>query len=495
MRLKIKKLTFKTGRPVSMIHEDTAKFLSLHVGNRVKITNKNNKSLASIIDTIDGIVTKNEIAVSESIIKKLNLKNNQHVEVSILKKPRSIELIKKKLDGEKLEKKEIYEIVENIANNSLTEIEIAFFVSAVFSEGMSLEETKYLTKAMVETGNQIKLNGKVADKHSIGGVAGNRTTPITVAICAAAGLKIPKTSSRAITSAAGTADVMETITRVNLSISEIKKIVNKTNACLVWGGALGLAPVDDKIIKIERIVNIDSTAQLLASILSKKISVGSKYILIDIPHGKSAKVSKIKAIKLKKSFEQLAKKFNLKIKVVLTDGSEPIGNGIGPVLEIKDIIKVLTNEKDAPKDLENKSIFLAAQLLELTGKTKKGKGEQLAKKILKSGKAYEKFVEIIMAQNHTKKKLRKFQIPKHKKIIKSKNTKKIKHISNKLINRLARHAGCPEDKLAGIYLHKKKNQTQEKNQPLLTIYATSEEKLNHAIKFYKRNKKEMIEFY
>ncbi|MFH1359231.1 MAG: thymidine phosphorylase [archaeon] len=492
MKLRVKKLRFLAGRPVCMIHEDTAKELSLHVGNRISIKNNKNKKIISVVDTVSEIISKNEIAVSESIINHLNLKNKEQVDVQIIKRPRSIDLIKKKLNGHRLENNEIKEIIENIANNSLSEIEIAFFVAAVYTQGMNLKETKNLIKAMVKTGNTLKLKGKIYDKHSIGGVAGNRTTPIVVSICATQGIKIPKTSSRAITSAAGTADVIETIAKIEFSIKDIKKIVNKTNACFVWGGALGLAPTDDKIIKIERIVNIDSTSQLLASILSKKISVGSKHILIDIPYGNSAKVSKRKAEELKSKFLSLEKKFDLEIEVILTDGSEPIGNGIGPFLEIKDVIKVLKRE-DSPKDLEEKSLILAGKILEMAKKAKPGKGKELAKEILDSKKAFEKFKEIIKAQEGNLDKIKKLN-PKFSYDIKAKRKTKIKHIDNKLINLLARNAGCPEDKEAGIYLYKKKNQTLERKDKILTIYTSSKEKLKHAIHFYKKNKKEMIEF-
>ena len=486
MKLKIKKLKFLAGRPVCMMHEDTAKKLSLHVGNRILIE-KGKKKIISIVDIVDGIVFKNQIAVSDSIIRKLHLDSTNYVEVSVVKKPLSIGIIKKKLEGHRLSKKEIYEIIENIANNSLTEVEIAFFVSAVYSKGMSMTETKNLTQAMVDIGNQLKLKGKIFDKHSIGGIAGNRTTPIVTAICASAGLKMPKTSSRAITSAAGTADVIETIAKVDFSIPEIKKIIKKTNACFVWGGALGLAPTDDKIIKIERIVNIDSTSQLLASILSKKISVGSKFIIIDIPYGKSAKVSKKEAKKLKKGFMILAKKFNLNLRVLLTNGTEPIGNGIGPVLEMIDIIKVLSR-KNSPKDLEERSLKLAAELLRLAGKDPK-----LAKEILDSGKAYKKFLEIIKAQKGNINKLKKLQ-PDFSFNIRAKSKRKIKHIDNKLINRLARHAGCPEDKAAGIYIHKKKNQIIQRGDKMLTIFTTSKEKMKHAKIFYKKYEKKIITF-
>jgi len=472
-----------------MIHEKTAQEMSLHIDNRISVK-KANKRTISIVNTISNIIKPNEIAVSNTVIQHLKLKKGDVVEVEITERPKSINLIKKKLKGEELNKKEIQEIVQDISHNALREAEIAFFIAALNSKGMSLNETKNLIQAMVKTGKQLKLRGKVVDKHCIGGIAGNRTTPIIVPICAAAGLIMPKTSSRAITTAAATVDVIETIAKVDFSIKEIKKIIQKTNACLVWGGALGLAPVDDKIIKVERIVKIDSTAQLLASILSKKISVDSKYILIDIPYGKSAKVDKRHAEDLKKRFIILGSKFNLKLEVVLTDGREPIGNAVGPFLEINDIIKILKRE-DGPKDLEEKSIMLAGILLEMAGKTKKGKGKVLAKEILDSGKAFKKFEQIIKAQ---KGKIRKFKPGKYTHTIYTKSNKKIKSYDNKLINELAKFAGCPQDKAAGVYLHKKANQEIKKADKIMTIYAVSKEKLEHAIKFYNKNKKEMVEF-
>jgi len=490
MELKVRALRFEAGKPVCMVHEKTAKKMSLHVGNRVLIK-KGDRKIISVADTVQRLLRLNEIAVSQEIIKQLNLKNKSKVEVEITSKPHSIDLIKNKLKGKELSKKEIYEIIRDISNNALTEAEVAFFISAVYSQDMSLKETKALIRAMVKTGSRLRLRGKIADKHCIGGIAGNRTTPIIISICSAAGLIMPKTSSRAITSAAGTADVIETLARVDFSTNKIKRIIKKTNACFVWGGALGLAPVDDKIIKIGRVVKIDSTAQLLASILSKKISVDSKYILIDIPYGKSAKVTKAKAEKLKYKFLAMGREFDLKLKVVLTNGKEPIGNGIGPVLEMNDVLKIL-KRKDGPKDLEEKSIMLAGNLLEMTGKAKKGKGIELAKKILNSGLAYKKFKQIIKIQ---KGKIKKLRPGKYNYTIESKKTLKIKHLNNKLINALARQSGSPDDKAAGVYLYKKTNQVVKKKEKIMTIYAVSEEKLQHAKKFYQKNKKEMIEFF
>ncbi len=492
MKLKIKILKFLAGRPVCMIHEKTAKEMSLHIENRVVIK-KRKKRINSIVNTISNIIKPNEIAVSNAVIKHLKLRKGDIVDVEITEPPKSINLIKKKLKGKTLKKNEIKEIIQDISKNALREAEIAFFITALNSKGMSLTETKYLINAMVKSGKKLKLRGKIVDKHSIGGVAGNRTTPIVVSICSSAGLIMPKTSSRAITTAAATVDVMETITKVDFTIKQIKQIISKTNACMVWGGALGLAPADDKIIKVEKIVKVDSDAQLLASILSKKISVDSEYILIDIPYGKSAKVNKRRAEKLKANFLSLGKKFKLKIQVVLTDGKEPIGNSVGPVLEIIDILKILKNKQDAPKDLKEKSIMLAGKLFELSEKTQKGKGKKLATEILESGKAFEKFKQIIKAQKGEINEA-KLKLGKYTHIIYTKSNRKIKSYDNKLINSLARFAGCPEDKPAGIYFHKKANQKISKGDKIMTIYTTSKEKLKHAIKFYNKNKKLIVEY-
>ncbi|MBR9704481.1 thymidine phosphorylase [Candidatus Pacearchaeota archaeon] len=490
MKLKVKRLHLLTGKPVCMIHEKTAKKLSFHVGYRVLIQTKKKLEIISVIDTVSGsLIKENEIGVSEEIFDILKIKNKDFVEVTLAERPRSIELIKKKLAGKKLSKKEIHEIIINIAKNSLTEVEVAFFISAVYTHELNLQETKWLIDAMVDSGNKINISGKIVDKHCIGGIAGNRTTPIVVAICAANDLIMPKTSSRAITSAAGTSDTIETIAKVDFSINQIKKIIKKTNACLVWGGALGLAPVDDKIIKIEKTIKIDSTSQLLASILSKKISVGSKYVLIDIPYGKSAKVNKKQAKILKYKFNQLGKMFKLKMKVILTNGTEPIGNGIGPSLEIKDVIKVLNKDIDAPKDLEEKSLILAGKILELTKTTKNGYKKAL--ETLNSKKAYKKFIQIIKAQDgkitNIKKAKFSFDINSNIKI-------KIIHLDNKFINSLARRAGCPEDKNAGVYIHKKKGEIVEKKNPIITIYAETQEKLNHAKKYFKKYHNKSIIF-
>lgn len=488
MELKIKFLKWSAGAPVAMLNEKTAKKVGAHTPGRISIRtiSKKPKEMSTVVDIVEGLVKENEIAVSSEIRKRMNLKAGQKVIVGLSSPPEALNLIKKKLNNKKLSEKELDKIIEEVVDNSLSTPEIALLVSAMYKQGMTTKETVYLIKAILKNGNTLNFKNKfVIDKHSIGGIPGNRTTPLVVSICAAIGLLFPKNSSRAITSAAGTVDVIETMANVEFSASELKKIIRKTNACLVWGGALGVVPADSKILQIEKMLKLDVESQLLASIMSKKLAVDSNYILIDIPYGKTAKATKKRALRLKRKFENLGRYFHKKLKVVLTKGDQPIGNGIGPELEMRDIIRILDPKQNSPKDLEEKSLFLAGELLEMVGKAKPNKGIEMAKQILDSGQAFKKFNQIIKAQGG---KLRPMKEAKLKKNILAKRSGKIVEMHNKKINHLAKIAGCPTDKSAGLYLYKHLRERVKKGDKILTIYADSKTRLNQAIKFYNTKK-------
>ncbi len=488
MRLKVKFLKWSAGSPTAMINKKTAEKIGIHSKDRISIRTykKYPKEMAIIVDIVEGIVRPGEIAISSEIKKVMELRKGQALDVNLSTIPQSTFYIKDKLDGKKLSEEQIKEIVKDIVNNSLSQAELSLFVSSMYIRGMNFKETIALINAILESGNLLKLRKKlIVDKHSVGGVPGNRTTPIIVSICAAAGLTIPKTSSRSITSAAGTADVIETVAQVEFTIEELKKIIKKTNACMVWGGALGMVPADSKILDTEKILKIDPEAQLLASIISKKLAVGSDYILIDIPYGKHAKVSRKKALNLKKKFEKIGDHFKKEIKVVLTKGNQPIGKGIGPALELMDILEILDPEKEGPKDLEEKSLFLAGELLEMTKKAKKGKGIEMAKAILKSGEALKKFNQIIKAQKGS---LENIKFAKFKKDILSKRSGKITDIHNKKITAVARFAGCPIDKSSGLRIYYSLGDKIKKGEVIATIYAESKSRLNSAVTFFHKSK-------
>jgi len=480
MELRFRPINLKAGRPVAFVNLLFAKKMNIHEGGRIEVSYRTKKAII-IANIMENFVKEGEISFSDEAAFYFNLKKGDKVRVNIPLESLSTQLILKKLNRKELKDEEVHIIVKDIVNNALSETEIAYFISAVYEHGMTMRETISLTKAIATTGKIMKWKERVvADKHSIGGIPGNRTTPIVVSICAAAGVLIPKTSSRAITSSAGTADTVETIANVNLSYSELIKAVEKTGACLAWGGSLGLAPADDKLIRVERLLNLDPEPQLIASIMAKKISVGSKYVLIDIPCGRGAKVSRERAIKLKEKFVRVGKYFGIKTDIVLTEGNEPIGNGIGPVLEMLDVLRVLKRE-DPPIDLEKKSIFLSSWILERTGKAEKGNGVKIAQEILNSGKAFKKFDEIITAQGRKRNDLK---LGKFKYDLKSSLSGTVRKIDNKLINLLGRVLGCPADKSAGIYLHKHVGDNIKKEEKILTIYAESRNRLNEGLKFF-----------
>ena len=484
MELKIKNLKLSAGRPIVFLDEVTAGKLNVFQNNRVKISNS--KTLYANVDIFTKAIKEQEIGFSKEVTKFFGLKDGEKIKVNVAESNSFSEILKKKTLGKKFSYEELHQIMGDIVNNDLSEAEIGYFIAVQSLIGMNLEESVNLTRAMIDTGVRVSFNKKiVADKHCIGGVAGNRTTPLVVSICAAAGLTIPKSSTKAITSAAGTADVIETLAKVELSEEELKKVIKKTNGSFLLGGSLGLSPSDEKIVRIERLLNIDAQSQILASVLSKKISVGSKYLLIDIPYGKGAKVSNIaEAKKMGNKFREIAEEFKLKVKIVYTDGHQPLGNGFGPILEMKDVLSVLKNEKNAPKDLKEKSLFIASQLMALCG-IKNSK--KLAKGILEKGHAYDKFKEIINAQNEKdnfENKVKMLKAAKFEKTINAKKSGQIKEINNKEINKLCRILGSPDTKSAGVYLYKHIGKAVS-GEKLITLYSESPEKMKEAMKYFK----------
>lgn len=396
----------------------------------------------------------------------------------------AINAVRKKLLGKKLSYKEIYAIMDEISKNKFGDVLTTYFAASGYSKGFSNEELYFLTRAMVETGEKLKFDGVVADKHSIGGVPGTRTTPIVVSIVAAAGFKIPKSSSRAITTPDGTADDMEVLAPVNLSKKQIYDTVKKTNACIVWGGSFHLAPADDILIQVERPLLFESYDKIIVSIMAKKIAFGSNHIIIDLPYGKTVKVHSLKAAEiLKNKFEFLAKKFKVKVKVIIYKTSEPAGRGIGPVLEIRDSLRVLEQTQDRPVDLEVRSMHLATELLDLCltdadEKTKKYVEKNFkntyswALYILQEKIALEKFKEIIKAQggnpNVTSKSL---TLGKYSYQEEAKKNGIVNELSIRNITAIARILGAPLAKGCGIYLDKKLGESVKIGDTLYSLFA------------------------
>ncbi len=403
----------------------------------------------------------------------------------------AIDAIKRKLVGKRLKYDEVFSIMDEIAREKLSPVLTTYFAAAGFVEGFSDEELYFLTKAMIETGPQLKFKGIVADKHSAGGVAGTRTTMIIVPIIAAAGFTIPKTSSRAITSPSGTADTMEVVSPVTFTIPQIQHIVRKVGGCIVWGGHMGLAPADDILIQVERPLAFESYDKIIVSVMAKKVASGANHIIIDLPVGPTMKIQHFKdAEMIAKKFELLAKKFKVKMIFDINEARQNAGRGIGPVLEARDVFQVLEQAPERPLALEAKALRLAGKLLTLCYSDKKGKrnidGEIVAKELLSSGKALSKMREIIKAQGgHPDVVSSKLLPAKEQYEIKSMKKGMISSMNNREISVICKVLGCPVDKRAGMFLNRKLEEKVDKGDILATLYSSDKYQLKEAVETLK----------
>lgn len=469
---------------IVVLNKKTAHILDLHVDDRVKVRNGKNEITAILQISEEGFYD-NHIGLYMETWKELKARRGQRIRISLAEKPLSTQFVRKKLEGHRLEPKEIDEIIKDITEDDLSDIEMTYFVSGCYVHGLNNAETAALTKSIVKHGSQISFGRKlVVDKHCIGGVPGNRTTMVIIPIVTAAGLIMPKTSSRAITSPSGTGDTMEVLANVKNDARKLKRIAEKIGGFITWGGGVDLAAADDHMIRVRHPLSLDPEGMLLASIMAKKHSVGSKRVLIDIPVGKQVKVKDLRRAKhLRSRFMQIGKLLGMKVKVIFSDGSQPIGYGIGPLLEAQDVMKVLSNDPDAPKDLREKSLYMAGLLLEMGGKAVRGLGYRKAKKILRKGLALEQMNKIIEAQG-------KKRLPSNAKLIhkvKSGKEGKVMHIDNKMVARLARMAGAPIDPAGGVHLKKKLGQKVKRNEVLYEIHSNNEDRLSFTKQFAKKN--------
>lgn len=488
MKFRIKNMDISTGGvKVAILNKKDAQRLDVHPLDRLIIKN-GRKSTIAVLDIGESkhAIPLGIIGIFEEALSAINAKKGDIVDVQIGNKPESVDYIRKKINGHTLSKEEIQVIVDDIVKDKLTDIELASFVVANATRGMSMAEVAQLTKAMAANGKTLKLKGKqIVDIHSIGGVPGNRTTIIVVPILASAGLITPKTSSRAITSPSGTADTMEALAPVSLTINQLKKCIREANAFITWGGALNLAPADDKIILVEYPLSIDPEGQMLASIMAKKLSVGSKHVLIEIPCGAGTKIkTRKKAELLSTQFERLGRQLSINVRCTITDGSQPVGNGIGVNLEARDCLWVLRQDTQRPRDLETRSLLLAGRLFEFVGKARRGKGLALAKEILESGKALTAMEKIVKAQG-AKKLLLPEDLPigKYQYEMLSPSNGIVSHVDSTQVTHIARLAGAPLDRGAGIFLHAHTGENVQKGQSLVTIYAENERRFKYAVEY------------
>lgn len=448
---------------------------------RVRLQYGERRIIATLYQIDSDLLDIDEVALSESAWNDLRVDDGELVHIAHPQPLDSLGLVRGKIHGHPLERDEMHRVIADIAAGRYADVHLSMFLTAMATRPPENGELIHLTEAMVNAGESLRWDRDIiADKHSVGGLPGNRTTPLVVAIVASLGLWMPKTSSRAITSPAGTADTMETLAPVDLELDQLREVVKREGACISWGGSMRLSPVDDILIRVSRLMDLDAEAQLVASVLSKKIAAGSTHLVVDMPVGSTAKVrSQAEAERLRSRLEAVAADFGLKLQVLLSDGSEPVGRGIGPALEAYDLLSVFDNAPEQPLDLRKRAVRLAGALLELTGVAETGAGPSMAETALADGSAREKFMAICRAQGG----LRQPPVASRQHPVCAEGAGEIVSIDNRRLARVAKLAGAPGAPAAGLQLHVRIGDHVAAGQNLYTIHAETAGELNYAREF------------
>jgi thymidine phosphorylase len=473
--------------PLVIMHKDcpVCRSEGFRARSRIELRHGEHRVVATLYQVDDGYIGVHDAGLSEAAWRRLRVAEGDLLEAAHPQALESLSAVRAKLYGRRLSPEQLSEVVEDITAERYSEVELAAFVAAFAGQPLDLEETVALTQAMVAAGECIDWQTEhVADKHCVGGLPGNRTTPIVVAIAVAAGLTIPKTSSRAITSPAGTADVVETMTRVDLELAEMKDVVKRCGGCFAWGGSVRLSPADDIIIRVERVLDVDCEAQLIASVLSKKLAAGATHVLLDIPVGPTAKVRSTQAAEaLAGNLVAVGQRLGLVVKPFLSDGSQPVGRGMGPALEARDVLAVLRNEPNAPADLRLKSIELAGHLIALVRGIGDEEATGQAASLLESGKALARFLEICAAQGG----FNEPSVARLQREVVSSRSGRITSIDNRLIARAAKLAGAPAVPSAGLVMKIRLGDTILEGDTLFTLHADTTGELDYAQAFVDAN--------
>lgn len=451
------------------------------VRSRVRVSANGSSLLATLNVVHSDLLGPDEAGLSEVAWQTLGARDGDTVDV---KHPHPIEsesFVRAKAYGERLGPTAFDAIIRDIAAGEYSELHLAAFVTACAGDRLDIDETTALTRAMIAVGDSIAWPYPVvADKHSVGGLPGNRTTMIVVPIIAALGLPIPKTSSRAITSPAGTADTMETLAPVDLDLTAMRRVVEQEGACIVWGGAVRLSPADDILIQVERPLDFDSDGQLVASVLSKKVAAGSTHLVLDMPIGPTAKVRSVaSADRLADRLTRVGETLGLQIRIARTDGSQPVGRGIGPALEARDVLSVLQSETRAPQDLRARALLLAGELIELVGRARPGEGRSVAEEALASGAAWRKFQAICAAQGGMKEPPEAVFVHP----VLATVAGRVTAMDNRRLAKAAKLAGAPTSPAAGIDLHVHVGDAAVMGEPLFSVHAQSRGELEYALHY------------
>jgi len=413
---------------------------------------------------------------------------------------RMYDLIQKKKENKALTVAEIDFMIAGFTKGEIPYEQMSAFAMAVYFNGMNTEETAALTMAMANSGDTVDLSGVdgvTVDKHSTGGV-GDKTTFIVMSIVAALGVKVAKMSGRGLGHTGGTLDKIESIpgVRIEFEPEEFLSIVRDTGACLA-GQSADLAPADKKFYALRDVTaTVDNLSLIAASVMSKKIASGANGIVLDVKTGSGAFMKTFDdSLALAQAMVDIGDNCGRKMAALITDMNIPTGYAIGNTLEVIEAIDVLRNA--GPADLRAICIELAANMLYLANdELLIEECRKLAVLQLENGKAFEKFIEIIAAQNGDPKYLHDpslFEQASIKYEVLAPESGYIEYMNAENCGLASCMLGAgrltaddPIDYSAGILLAAKTGEYVEKGNPLATFHTNNESAIELAKEVFLR---------
>ena len=442
----------------------------------------NRRSIRARINVVEPgwLLEPHEMGLSREAFAQLALPEGSDITLTRTPPQHSRDALRAKIQGAELCASDYAMLLRDIVEGRYPEGEISAFLVAATR---SLSDAEVAALASVRAGFSTPLRWDepiVVDKHSMGGIPGSRITLIVAPIVAAHGLAMPKTSSRAITSAAGTADAMEVLAKVDLTQDEVRRTVAQARACIAWNGRINHSAIDDVMNAITRPLGIDSNRWSVASIISKKLTAGSTHVVVDLPYGRRAKLrTQAEADELAQLFETVGRSVGLHVEAIPTCGAGPIGRGIGPALEVRDVLWVLEGHADAPADLREKALAFAARILSWDPAIATlDSGRARAAELLASGAARQALDAIVAAQG------KRDVVPRPAALthtVRALRPGRIGEIDGWRMSGIARRAGAPFDKSAGIDLLRNVGDDVALGEGLFTIHASAGPDLEAAV--------------
>ena len=485
--LKVQILPVKDAETLNVVlNERQALWFWVMAKDKITITKSNWEKITSNV-LVSSKIPTGTLWVYENLIERFPLENWEIIGIEIAEASSTAnEAIRKKMRWETISYDEMYAIIKDISEWKLSEIMMTYYVASSFFYPTTDNETYQTAKAMAECGVMFKYPKWeiVADKHCIGWVPWNETTMIIIPILASLWIKMPKNFSKAITSPAATWECVNVLMDINFDKEWIEKLIKENNCCLVRWWWLDLAPADDKLIKVQYPLAMQSRAKVVSSIMAKKYAMWVTHSVIDIPVWDTAKVKTMEeALDWKQKFEYVGKKLWMKVAVQITPANEVIWNWVWAILQVREVLRVLQQHAKRPLDLEAKAIFLSSKIIQIVWLAKWRDAERLAKKQLTSWAARKMMQKIIKSQNWRNPNIQSEELQPWiftKEILADKNGK-IKKVNLHNINHIARRLGCPAINEAWLYFSKRLWDKVKKWDVLFTMYATSENKIDLAL--------------